>query len=95
MDETRFWHLHAELCRLWAELRFSGASFEDLQRARQMVDNVKAETIGAVIHDFQAQLEELQRRNLEDGIEEDFAVQLALEDAQDGYEYVLTKRNPK
>lgn len=67
-SSVRFQYLVSELGSLLRELRVWGASFEDLARANKLADNATPDNIGGVIHDIQAQLEDVKFSANRDGI---------------------------
>lgn len=69
LSDMRYSHLVIEAGSLLAEMRVAGASFEDIDRAHDLLEHSNPQTIGAIIHDLQSQLTDLQRYNEEYGID--------------------------
>lgn len=81
ISDMRYTHLLIEAGSLLARLYRLGASFEDCERAKHLFDNPTPQTIGAIIHDLQAQVGDLERSNAMDGIDPEW-----LEDKWEGLE---------
>ena len=68
-QSMRYQHLVLELGTLLATLRSLGASYEDCERANRMVATVTPSNIGAVVHDIQAQIDDLRFEADQEGID--------------------------
>lgn len=88
ISDMRFMHLVSEAGTLLAEVRTLGATFEDMKRDKSLLDNATPQTIGAVIHDLQAQVYDLQRDNDINGIDPHLPYRL-----DEDEEYCYAKRS--
>lgn len=83
ISDMRYTHLVAEAGTLLAELRRQGATFEDYERSRALLDSADPSTIGRVIHDLQLQIQDLAQANIDAGMSPDLLERLDIIEWQD------------
>lgn len=71
ISDIRYNHFVHEAGSLLAELRTLGATFEEINRAKSLLEHATPQSIGAIIHDLQSQVSSLQEFNTTNGINPD------------------------